>query len=67
MASAGAIQGTEGGAEPYQQLVAVCAYVACKVMRGAAAEAYGVSERSMVAGDIIPYLYPTFKRVVGCS
>ncbi|KAG2423692.1 hypothetical protein HXX76_015082 [Chlamydomonas incerta] len=44
---------------------AVCVYAACKVMRGAAAEAYRVHERSLVAGDIIPHLYPTFRRVVG--
>ncbi|GIL71416.1 hypothetical protein Vretifemale_1975, partial [Volvox reticuliferus] len=47
--------------------VALCGYMACKVMRGAAREAFRIGERSMVAGDIIPLLYPTFKQVVGCS
>ncbi|GIL46365.1 hypothetical protein Vafri_3362 [Volvox africanus] len=46
--------------------VALCGFVACKVMRGAARQAFLIGERSTVAGDIIPLLYPTFKQVVGC-
>ncbi len=45
--------------------VALCGYMACKVVRGAARRAFEAGERSMVAGDIIPLLYPTFKEVVG--
>ncbi|GLI59251.1 hypothetical protein VaNZ11_001097 [Volvox africanus] len=46
--------------------VALCGFMACKVMRGAARQTFLIGERSMVAGDIIPLLYPTFKKVVGC-
>ncbi|KAG2490399.1 hypothetical protein HYH03_011199 [Edaphochlamys debaryana] len=55
---------SEGGLDASS--IATAAYVACKVMRSAAREAYSERERSMLAGDIIPHLHAAFKRVLGC-
>ncbi len=41
--------------------LAACAYMACSVVRAAAADAYQRHERSMLAGDIIPHLHSNFK------
>ncbi|KXZ42978.1 hypothetical protein GPECTOR_108g173 [Gonium pectorale] len=64
----GGAGGGGGGGPPGLDTAALaaCAYAGCAVMRGAAAAAFAAGERSMVAGDIIPHLYPTFKRVAGC-
>ncbi|GLC44200.1 hypothetical protein PLESTM_001567900 [Pleodorina starrii] len=61
----GGSRGCGGGLDT--ATVALCGYAACKVMRGAARRAFEAEERSMLAGDIIPLLYPTFKQIVGQS
>ncbi|EFJ51794.1 hypothetical protein VOLCADRAFT_116306 [Volvox carteri f. nagariensis] len=45
--------------------VALCGYAACKVVREAARRAYNRWGRPMLAGDMIPELYPAFVQTVG--